>query len=60
MNWEEVRVNAAIAAMQGLLVNASYTTPNRESAIARLAIEQADALINELRSNSAPTTDEKH
>ena len=53
MNWEEVRVNAAIAAMRGILVNAL-----RELAIARLAVEQADALENELRSHSAPTTDE--
>ena len=54
MNREEVRVNAAIAAMRGILVNAL-----RELAIARLAVEQADALEDELRSQSAPTTD-KH
>lgn len=54
MNWEEVRVNAAIAAMHGILVSASYT----RSAVARLAIEQADALVKELCSHSAPTTDE--
>ena len=53
MNWEEVRVNAAIAAMRGILVNAL-----RELAIARLAVEQADELVNESRSHSAPTTDE--
>lgn len=54
MNREEVRANAAIAAMRGILVNAL-----RELAIARLAVEQADAKVNESRSHSAPT-DDKH
>lgn len=49
MNWEEVRANAAIAAMEGMLINASYTTENRELIIAKLAVEQADALIEQLK-----------
>lgn len=51
MNWEEVRVNAAIAAMEGMLVNASYTTDNREPVIAKLAVEQADALVEALKNS---------
>ena len=51
MDWEKVRVNAAIAAMEGMLVNASYTTENREPIIAKLAVEQANALVEELRNN---------
>ena len=43
MTWEEIRINAAIAAMQGMLVNASCSTPQRETVIAKLAVEQADA-----------------
>ena len=53
MKCEEVKVNADIAAMRGILVNAL-----KELKIARLAVEKADALENELRSHSAPTTDE--
>lgn len=53
MDWEKVRVNAAIAAMEGMLVNASYTTDNREPVIAKLAVEQANALVEELRKEDA-------
>lgn len=51
MDWEKVRVNAAIAAMEGMLVNASYTTDNREPIIAKLAVEQADALVEVLKNS---------
>ena len=51
MDWEKVRVNAAIAAMEGMLVNASYTTDNREPVIAKLAVEQADALVEALKNS---------
>ena len=52
MNWEEVRVNAAIAAMQTLVE--LYNAYNHIEA-AKKAVEYADALVNELRSHSAPT-----
>ena len=45
-HWQDVRERAAIAAMQGVM-NCSIDY-NRET-IARLAVEQADALINELK-----------
>ena len=48
-NWEQVRISAAIAAMQGMLVSASYTIANREEIIAKLAVEQADTLVKELQ-----------
>lgn len=60
MDWEKVRVNAAIAAMEGILVNASYTTENREPTIAKLAVEQANALVEELRNNKLKEEDAKH
>jgi hypothetical protein len=52
MNWEEVRVNAAIAAMQTLVRLYNH------NAAARIAVEYADGLVKELRSQSAPTDDE--
>ena len=56
MNWEEVRVNAAIAAMQTLV--GLYNAYDHNTA-ARKAVKYADALVKELRSHSAPT-DDKH
>ena len=44
--WKYVRIQAAIAAMQGVM-NCSIDY-NKET-IARLAVEQADALIEELK-----------
>ena len=44
--WRYIRIQAAIAAMQGVM-NCSIDY-NRET-IARLAVEQADALIEELK-----------
>lgn len=47
-HWQDVRERAAIAAMHGLMdlfVSLSY---NKET-IARMAVEQADALIAELK-----------
>ena len=45
-HWQEVRVRAAIAAMQGLVKRqGSYET------IAKLAVEQADALVEQLKKN---------
>ncbi len=56
MNWEKVRVSAAIAAMGAMWVNSSYTTENSEPIIAnlavkraKLAVKQADALVEALK-----------
>lgn len=46
--WQEVRERAAIAAMQGVMNFFGSIDYNRET-IARLAVEQADALIAELK-----------
>lgn len=46
--WKQARIQAAIAAMQGLCAN-SNLGDNEEYRIAKWAIAQADALINELK-----------
>jgi hypothetical protein len=46
--WQNVRIQAAIAAMQGVMKFFSAIEYNQET-IAELAVEQADALIKELR-----------
>ena len=46
-----LRNQAAIAAMQGLVSVASYTSSNRENEIAKLAVEQADALVKHLKND---------
>ena len=46
--WESIRNQAAIAALQGAMNFFGSIDYNRE-AIAKLAVEQADALINELK-----------
>lgn len=59
-NWEQVRIQAAIAAMQGILANryadgyytCGYCTkPNliSDTETARHAVKYADALIEELK-----------
>ena len=47
-HWQDVRERAAIAAMQGVMNFFGSIDYNKET-IAKLAIEQADALIAELR-----------
>ena len=47
-HWQNVRERAAIAAMQGVMNFFGSIDYNKET-IAKLAIEQADALIAELR-----------
>jgi hypothetical protein len=47
-HWQDVRERAAIAAMQGVMNFFGSIDYNRET-IAKLAVEQADALIEELR-----------
>ena len=48
LHWQDVRERAAIAAMQGVMNFFGSIDYNRET-IAKLAVEQADALINELK-----------
>lgn len=47
-HWQEVRERAAIAAMQGVMISfgPKYTT---KETFAKLAVEQADALVEQLK-----------
>ena len=47
-HWQDVRVRAAIAAMQGVMSFFGPIDYTRET-IAKLAVEQADALIDKLK-----------
>lgn len=47
-HWKEVRERAAIAAMQGVMNFFGSIDYNKET-IAKLAVEQADSLIEELK-----------
>lgn len=47
-DWSHYRIQAAIAAMQGIM-NSFGSTDNNKETIAELAVEQADALIEELK-----------
>lgn len=47
-DWEALRNQAAIAAMQGVMSFFGSIDYNRET-IAKLAVEQADSLIEELK-----------
>lgn len=47
-HWQDVRERAAIAAMQGVMNFFGSIDYNRDT-IAKLAVEQADALIEELK-----------
>lgn len=47
-HWQDVRERAAIAAMQGVMNFFGSIDYNKET-IAKLAVEQADTLIAELR-----------
>lgn len=55
-NWQSVRTQAAIAAMQGVMNFFGSIDYNKET-IAKLAVEQADALIKELRGASNSVID---
>lgn len=46
--WQGVRIQAAIAAMQGVMNFFGSIDYNKET-IAKLAVEQADALIKQLK-----------
>ena len=47
-DWSHYRIQAAIAAMQGIM-NSFDSTDNNKETIAELAVEQADALIEQLK-----------
>jgi hypothetical protein len=47
-HWQNVRERAAIAAMQGVMNFFGSIDYNRET-IAKLAVEQADALVEQLK-----------
>ena len=49
-HWQDVRERAAIAAMQGVMNFFGSIDYNKET-IAKLAVEQADVLIEQLKSN---------
>ena len=55
-NWQSVRTQAAIAAMQGVMNFFGSIDYNKET-IAKLAVEQADALIKELQGASNSVID---
>ena len=48
-HWQDVRERAAIAAMQGIMNFFGSLDYNNKETIAKLAVEQADALIEELK-----------
>ena len=50
-HWQDVRERAAIAAMQGVMNFFGSIDYNKDT-IAKLAIEQADALIKEIKRNN--------
>ena len=50
--WEQLRHQAAIAAMQGVMNFFGSIDYNRDT-IARLAVEQADALVKQLNKKKA-------
>ena len=51
-DWQQVRINAAIAAMQGLLSTEKFCD-SPDSFITNNAIELADALIQRLKNNNS-------
>lgn len=53
IDWEQVRINAAIAAMQAYIGNGDYVEHNRESVIAAWSVMHADALIEELKNQQS-------
>ena len=46
--WDDVRNNAAIAAMQSLIAN-SGTVSNQSDPICKIAVRYADELVKELK-----------
>ncbi len=50
-HWQDVRERAAIAAMQGVMNFFGSIDYNRDT-IAKLAVEQADSLVGQLKRNN--------
>lgn len=48
-DWEQIRINAAISAMQGLIINAGNLAFVDEKEIAKQSRAFADALVKELQ-----------
>lgn len=48
INWQQVRIQAAIAAMQGILANQSSVVV-RDEVVIQTSVSLADALIEELK-----------
>lgn len=48
VNWQQVRIQAAIAAMQGILANQSSVVV-RDEVVIRESVSLADALVKELK-----------
>lgn len=61
IDWEQIRIQAAIAAMQGVLSNPAFCniSTNKELPI-KIAIYSADALIKELKKNRNSHGKRKH
>lgn len=55
MNWEEVRVNAAISALQGILESGKFgeILELAPSIVAKQSVRLADALVEELKRNKS-------
>jgi hypothetical protein len=53
INWEEVRVNAAISAIQGIMESGKLgiVLELDPGILAKQAVRVADALVNELKNN---------
>jgi len=53
INWEEVRVNAAISAIQGIMESGKIgmVLELDPDILAKQAVRVADALVNELKNN---------
>ena len=52
LDWQQIRIQAAIAAMQGIMSSISserFTLRINENGVAKASIEYADALIAELK-----------
>lgn len=47
--WQGVRIQAAIAAMQGIITSGFNLSAENRETIAKMAVSQANALIEELK-----------
>lgn len=49
--WQNVRIQAAIAAMQGIITSGFNLSAENRETIAKMAVSQANALIEQLKGN---------